>query len=261
MKRMKTKEDLHAAILTLSPAQIHILTEMAEAMKDSIGQTLVSDSDILVTAFVDHFSNRLRMHHATHSEKFKKKAFEFAFHSACIAAGRKSVIVNDPTNPGADVIVDGVPFSLKTEAAASIHDEHISISKLMEARWIRECLTREDFARETTRRVVAHLEKYARILMLRAFTLSPTEIRYDLMEIPRELLLKISVLKPADFEERTENGSSRADVYVPEGKGRIRAFSVRLDGSVEKVTISGLLTVLCVRHGSWKMKTVPPEES
>jgi hypothetical protein len=234
---------------------------MAEAMRGSICQTLASKSDILSPVFIEHFANRFRMHHATHSEKFNKKAFEFAFHSACLAAGRKSVIVNDPTNPGADVIVDGVPFSLKTEAAASIQDGHITISKLMEARWIRECTTRENFARETTRRVVAHLEKYARILMLRAFTVSRTEVRYDLVEIPRDLLLNIRGLTSADFEERTENGSSRADVYIPRGTERTKAFTVRLDGSVEKVTIAGLQTGLCVLHGSWQVKTVPPVQS
>lgn len=256
---LKTSHDLLIAVAKLTPIQTHILAEMAESMIGSFSEVIEQGSDLLAPEFVDHFVNRLRMHHATHYERFNKKAFEYAFHASALYAGKKSSIVNDPTNPGADVIVDGVPFSLKTEAAAGIHDGQITISKLMEARWIRECLSLEDFARETTKRVVAHLQKYSRIIMLRSFSLSPTLVRYKLIEIPVKLLLMTGDLKPGDFKERTQNGSSSAAVYLNIPGEHLKAFSVRLDGSVEKVTISGLLSSLCILHGTWEIKTVPPE--
>lgn len=247
---MDAIKEIESILPALDSGQLDLLLEMARAMGEKIDQDIDQHSDILAPAFVGNFSNRLIVHHATHEEKFKKKSFEYAFCAASRSAGRTAEIVSSQTNPGADVVVDGTNFSLKTEAAASIHPDKITISKLMEARWIRDCLTREDFARETTARVVAHLEKYERILTLRAFNVPPSAVRYDLVEIPLSLLLQVKNLKPDDFSERTANGGSRANVR---SDGRI-AFSIRLDGSVEKVTVSGLQTSLCNLHGSW---TVP----
>ncbi|MHB0867737.1 MAG: hypothetical protein ACYC6B_09505 [Thermoleophilia bacterium] len=257
--KLKSTTDLLATIEELSPIQTHLLTQMAEAMVGDIPQTINTNSDILTPKFVDSFSNRLQMHHATHYERFNKKSFEYAFLASAIYAGHHAIIVEDSTNPGADLIIDDVPFSLKTEAAESIQEHRITISKLMEARWIRECLTEEDFARETTCRVVEHIEKYNRIMMLRAFTISPTEVRYDLMEIPKELFLRIGTLGAKDFSARTSNGSSSANIMLAETGNDKKAFSVRLDGSVEKITISGLLVSLCLFHGSWTVQSVPPE--
>jgi len=256
--KLKTPADLVVASEKLTPIQIHLLVEMADAMVGSCHQTINPASDILSPLFVDNFANRLLMHHATHYERFNKKAFEFAFQDSAIYAGRKSWIVTNSTNPGADLVIDGVSFSLKTEAAESIRTSHITISKLMEARWIRECANEVDFAREMTNRVTAHLEKYARIIMLRAFTISSTEVRYEMVEIPKDLLLRVRNLKAADFSPRTTSGGSGANVYVEISGRKTKAFSVKLDGSVEKVTISGLLASLCMTHGIWQVKTIPP---
>ena len=84
----------------------------------------------------------------------------------------------------------------------------------METRWIRECKSLEDFANGITNRVVVHLQKYQRILMLRAYDLSESEIKYDLIEIPHGLLLEIGNLTTNDFPTKTAGGPSRADVYV-----------------------------------------------
>jgi hypothetical protein len=250
---MGTIDDLRLAVSGLTPIQIDLLIRMANGMRGLIAESITPGSDILVPRFVANFSNRLRMHHATNREKFKKKSFEYAFLDASSAAEKKAVINDDPTNPGADVIVDGVAFSLKTEASTGISTKTIVISKLMEARWIRECVTPENFARGTTARVTAHLRKYNRILMLRAFDIEKTKIRYDMVEIPLDLLLQVENLKPADFSPRTTNGGSHADVYV----GGKKAFSLRLDGSVEKVTISNLQVGMCRTHGSWIVQTFP----
>lgn len=190
------------------------------------------------------------IHHATHDEVFKKKSFEYAFYGASRAAGRNATIVSDPTNPGRDVEVDGTSFSLKTEAARSMNPTKIKISKLMEDRWIRDCHTKADFARETSRRVTQHLQEYEHILVLRAFD-RDTEVQYDLVEIPRNLLLLVHKVAAKDFTRRRRtSGGSTAEIKV---SGQ-RAFSLRLDGSVEKVTVDGLLIALCVFHASW---TIP----
>ncbi len=231
----------------LGEGQIDLIREMASHMVNPIQEQVNSASNLLTSRFRENFSNRLVVHHATHEEKFKKKSFEFAFCAAYRSDGRVATIVVSQTNPGADVVVDGGKFSLKTEASAGISQAKITISKLMEARWIRDCKTKTDFARCTQSRIVKHLNEYERIVVLRAFNLERNLVRYDLIEIPKTLLLKIESLKISDFRKRTAGGGSGADVY----DGKTKVFSIRFDGSVEKVTVSGLLTEACFWHGSW----------
>ncbi len=143
---MATKKQLAEAISKLNGGQLDLLFEMATCMGSTIKEVVSKDSDILTEEFRANFSNRLLVHHATHEEKFKKKSFEYAFCAASRSAGRQARMTSDPTNPGADVIVEGRSFSLKTEAAAGISENNITISKLMEARWIRDCKSKKDFA-------------------------------------------------------------------------------------------------------------------
>ncbi len=249
---METDEQLEQVIRELNSVQKTLLLEMAKAMTRKIEEDINQSSDILVPEFATNFSNRLLIHHATHAEKFGKKAFEYAFASASTSVGKTANIVSRSNNPGADVVVDGVAFSLKTEASAGLKRDKITISKLMEARWIRDCKTPEDFANRVKNRVAVHSQQYQRILILRAYDVSQSEVKYDLIEIPRSLLLEIGNLTAHDFSNRTAGGGSRADVYV---SGR-KAFTLRLDGSVEKVAVSGLATDICFYHGSWMIPTL-----
>jgi type II restriction enzyme len=169
-----------------------------------------------------------------------------------IAAGRTAKIVSSQTNPGADVIVDSEAFSLKTEAAKSIKEDSLTISKLMEARWIRDCNTQKDFSEQVTSKVLGHLREYQRILCLRSFERSEKQVEYELVEIPVELLELVGQLSPADFSEKTRGGGSSAWVK----RGGSRAFRIALDGSVEKVSVSGLNKSLCIVHGTWLIPTL-----
>jgi hypothetical protein len=242
---------LVAAASGLEPGQLKLLLEIAEAMRRPIRQEVRPDSDICVAEFTANFSNRLVVHHTANEEKFKKKSFEFAFVAASAAGGKTGRINTNATFPGADVTVDGTNYSLKTEASAGIDEATITISKLMEARWIRECRTGDDFAAGVQQHVVGHLRGYERILMLRAFDVSGG-VRYDLIEIPLDVLLAAQHLTGADFAARTANGSSSATVRH---NGNY-AYRLRLDGSVEKVTVSGLAVSLCTIHARWQIPTL-----
>ncbi|MUG92052.1 hypothetical protein F7734_06085 [Scytonema sp. UIC 10036] len=274
---MDITEKLASVVRNLNIVQVGLLLEMAQAMTVKIEEFVNEGSDLLTPEFVTNFSNRLIIHHATHVEKFSKKSFEYAFASASTSAGRNASITLNSTNPGEDVIVDGVKFSLKTEASAGlIPKKSITISKLMEARWIRECKVSTDFARETTYRVVSHLRNYDRIVMLRAYDILPPllkenqtetvpvirdsdaiqtlpKVRYDLYEIPLNILMLIQGLKESNFKPRTKNGGSSAKVYTEDNKA---AFTLILDGSVEKITIGNLGIDLCFLHGSWVIPTI-----
>ena len=167
-------------------------------MLREVEENFNSGSDIATADFRVSFRNRLLIHHATNEAKLTKKAFEYAFRAASAAAGKTAAITSSQTNPGTDVTVDGVAFSLKTEAAASIRADRITISKLSEGRWIQQCSTLEELAQATITRIPTHLQQYDRILTLRAHNLSMVKVLYELVEIPRSVLLQVQTLAAAD---------------------------------------------------------------
>lgn len=240
----------------LDEAQLEMLCEMASALKEECDIWVSPDSTLVSERFSDSFLNRLKIHHATSEEKFKKASFEYAFIAAARFAGSVATKTYSQTYQGADVEVDGVRWSLKTEASAKISRSSIVISKFSEARWIRECQTPADFARECVPRIIRHLDEYDRIATLRAFSVDAYHVRYDLVEISKDLLRLVSTIDESDFTPRTTNGSSSALVHDSSGI----AFKVVLDGSVEKVTIRRLPTRRCKLHASWTVASIPEAE-
>lgn len=209
-------------------------------------------TDIVTEPFAKNFRTRLQLHHATHEEVFKKKTFEYAFKAASIVAGRAAEMDEDVTSAGYDVKVDDVRFSLKTEAGKTTSGTHIKISKLMEARWIRECRTGQDYLSNMDK-VRTHLTHYDRVIILRAFQVaSPFNgVRYDLWEIPHQLLSLVSTIQAGDFTPRMDSGTS---TVVVKSNGT-DAFKLRLDGSVEKITLEKLPLALCRKHASWTIES------
>ena len=224
---MSDLDELIVVALKLSDARLGALVELAISLSREVRVDVAAGSDLATPEFVDELSEHLLVHHATTDRKLTKKAFEFAFRAACRARRWAAELDANPNNPGADVTADGVAFSLKTEGAKDMARDKITISKLMEARWIRECRTGEQFRAAVADHVVDHLDEYERILVLRAFA--------------------------EDFRPRTKSGGSSARVRVDGA----RAFTLGLDGSVEKVTVNGLVTSLCVRHGTWVVDKDP----
>ena len=246
---MASIKELVAAAEHLPPDRLGVLVDLAEALGRHIAVRFSPASDLVNEAFAEDFSGRLLAYHAFHDEKLTKKTFEFLFAAACRATGHDAEITGNTVFAGADVTVDGVAFSLKTEGARSMSRSSITVSKLMEARWIRDCRAPSDFAREVAHRVVEHLSEYQRVLILRAFE-TATHFEYDLVEIPVAVLRAVSGLLPDDFSPRTRSGGTSAHVMF-EGN---RAFTLRLDGSVEKVTVAGLQVDLCTTHSRWKVR-------
>jgi len=228
-------QQLITVVTGLDPVQVELLTEIATVMMRRVEETVNPTSDLVTPRFAANFRNRLLIHHATNEAKLTKKAFEYAFKGACEADGKTGFITLSDTFSGVDVTIDGVRFSLKTEASKDIKAEQITISKFTEARWIQQQTTLDELAREAASRVPAHLNNYDRILVLRARELSGSRLRYEIVEVPRDLLRRVSTLTAADFSPRTAQGGSSARVIV---NGR-DAFTLRLDGSDGKITIAG----------------------
>lgn len=247
------KARLTRKILTLDDPTCAVLETIVAGLSARFIESVESCTDIVTEPFAKNFRTRLQLHHATHEEVFKKKTFEFAFKAASIVAGRTAEMDEDVTSAGYDVKVDDVRFSLKTEAGKTTSGTHIKISKLMEARWIRECRTGQDYLANMGK-VRTHLTHYDRVIILRAFQVtSPFNgVRYDLWEIPHQLLCLVSTIQAGDFTPRIDSGTS---TVVVKSNGT-DAFKLRLDGSVEKITLEKLPLALCRKHASWTIESL-----
>jgi hypothetical protein len=252
------KQRLLGKIAALDDPTCEVLETIVAGLSARCEETIDRGTDIAVPAFAKNFRTRLQFHHATHEEVFKKKTFEYAFKAACIVAGKKSEMDPDVTSPGYDVIVDKVRYLLKTEAGANMSPHYIKISKLMEARWIRECRTGEDFLRGT-KRIMEHFTHYDRVLVLRAFKVATpfNGVRYDLLEIPLGILKLIGTLSADDFAPRNETSGSTTAPVKSDG---VEVLKLRLDGSVEKVMVEKLPVSRCWFHARWIIETLLAEE-
>ena len=240
-------QDLAGKLQRLTAPQRELLEEVIAALGRKVSVARGEGSDLATSEFADSIANRLLLHHATTEEKFNKKSFEYALKRAFEAAGLVAKITDSQTSQGADLVAGGTKFSLKTEAAAGISESKLTISKLMEARWIRDCRTKADFAKGVRERVLPALAHVDRVLVLRAFDRPRQLVEYELVEIPLSVLRAMGDVGAASFKQRTKNGSSSTQVTYR----RSKAFRLVLDGSVEKVTVSGLEKSLCQVHCSW----------
>lgn len=268
MSTAYTLEEFSTKLTSLSftSAKLQILSDIVDALQKEVLVVSASTDPLFSDPLFHHyFSNVLLIHHATNEDKFKKKAFEFAFRGACIAKGFNAKITANQTHPGADVEVGNQRFSLKTEADKNISRRSIKISKLMEARWIRDIANDPAQRPEAAKRVSHHLAQYDRILVLRAFDVQTSGNRgaqYELWEIPKNVLQLITTLTSEDFTSPTANNSFTANVRVGAtvNSPAYTAFTLRMDGSVEKVTISNLALQCCVHHVTWLVPLDPKVE-
>ena len=239
---------LVSAAESLSDVQVAVLTRVAERMHKAFESETYPEQGLGSWRFFESFGQFLSTFHMFSDVKLTKKMFETFIADSFRHDGRQANQVSNSVNAGADVIVDGVGISCKTEGAESMSSGDITISKLMEARWIRECKSSVDVSSRLTVRIREHVSQYDRILLLRSFG-TPPQFRYDLYEIPKRLIESIASVEATAFSEPNENHSSGANIPLLSGS----SFRVVLDGSVEKVTIRRLPTSECVLHGRWRI--------
>ncbi|MFP4219502.1 MAG: hypothetical protein ACLFQ7_03290 [Phormidium sp.] len=241
-------ERLVNALKKLTDNQIRILAELAEKLGNSIEKPTKIDSDFVTQEFWEDFSAQLLAYHAFHEEKLTKKAFEYLMMASSNATQKTAKLIKNPNHPGQDIIIDNINFSLKTEGSKSIKRDELTISKLMEARWIRDCKTKQQFVQGIQDHIMSHLSSYERIFCLRSFD-RDDYLEYELVEIPLDLLKSVSQIQASHLGRLTKNGGCSANV-IHQGE---KAFTLRLDGSVEKVTIANIKIKNCIRHTVWKI--------
>lgn len=242
-------EQLYATAPHLNATRLMLLNGMALALQAKFDIALNPNSDFATPEFCEYFASRLLIHHAVVEEKLNKKSFEYVFRDALRHTGRAANITTSNVHPGADLIVDGTKVSLKTEASKNIRDTKITISKFMEARWIRD-QDAQSLAQLSSNRLREHLAGYDRIMMLRAFDIARNQVKYDLVEIPHNLLSLATQLKPNDITlNQGRSGGGSALVL----QNTQNAFTLKFDGSVEKITIANLPVEFCTIHATWSI--------
>lgn len=231
----------------LSPIQVDVVHAIIRSFANERSDQLLRDDFLTRDAF-DYFSMRLAAHHAFSSHELKKENFEHILEQAFRRAGLPVKRPATKNARGADLTIGSTTVSLKTESAAR---ESITISKLMEAAWIRQVTSTEDIPAFIQKMVMSHFANYDRVFILRSYG-DPQRAgftRYELREIGKDTLMAIDQLKPADFTMLTAKRSTSASVLI---NGR-KAFQFRLDGSVEKLTINYLDLDFCPLHAWWSL--------
>lgn len=250
------REDIAEAVEAmhgLSPVQVEVISAIIKRFADEQESEHLRD-DMLSGGAFEFFSVRLAMHHASSAIPLKKENFEhileMAFNRAGVAASRAASM----TERGADLRAGHLTLSLKTEAAKNLRHGYITISKLMEAAWIKTITGRDDIPPQIQAMVLPHFQNYDRIFILRSYPdrANAGFLRYDLREIPKEVLQLVGGLRASDFSELTGTRTTSAEVMH---EGRV-AFRFRLDGSDDKLTINNLDVELCPLHAWWRLR--PP---
>ena len=252
MENKKRIERLIAAIETLTPSQVRWVSGVVEQFSKPKKFSLMSNSALMSRQLVDDLGDTFRIHHAFSREPFSKDKFEYALERIAKDNGKNAALA-PRGNPGYDIEILGEKFSLKTEAAAKISPSKIHISKFMElggGQWGSDPADllglRQQF--------FEHMEQYERILVLRKLQAADGFFHYELVEIPKSLLLEA---RTGEFEmklDSTQRGAKPGYCYVPTKEGPLK-FSLYFDGGGErKLQIKGLDKRLCVVHADWQFE-------
>lgn len=176
-------------ISKLNNLQLDLVSEVVEQLrKDYIKINSPSPADPIFEDVVIILGDFLKIHHCFSNEPFRKDKFEYALDRTCKLCHHKSKL-SPPNNQGEDITIDGVRYSLKTEAEKSIIANEIHISKFRElgkGGWT-------DKVEELVglrKQFLDHLARYDRILTLRCLTKGNPYWQYELVEIPKDLLQK-----------------------------------------------------------------------
>lgn len=209
-------------------------------------------SNLITSKLLENFGDALLVHHSLSKEPLSKDRFEFVLERAATLSGVQAKMA-PRGNPGHDILIENIKFSLKTQADASLRQNVIHISKFMELGHGEWGENPEDL-KGLRAQFLAHLNRYQRILTLRTLSRPPGPWLYELVEIPKTLLLKA---KKGELEMRMKSSQSPkpgyCHVYSDEGE---LLFDLYFDGGGErKLQIKNLRKDLCRVHATWQIES------
>lgn len=245
-------ESLHDDIDQLTPRQRARVERLVTALLRGVTTTANPESDIADPEFLGAFGDLLVAHNEGSKIPLTKDKFEFAMVDALNEAGYEARKVPNG-NPGEDIIVNEVPWSLKTQADRNIKIDRLHISKFMElgkGKW-----GSVDDLIALRGRMYAHMQAYERIFSLRCFPRTinddnETVYRYELVEIPKSVLL-MSRDYPIEVMLNSRQTPKPAYCRVTEESGA-EIFSLYFDGGTErKLQVKNLRKDYCIVHATW----------
>jgi type II restriction enzyme len=245
---------LAQALIELTPSQLDWVGAVIRKFHLPRESHRKEDSDLVTLAVLEMLGDALRIHHAFSRQALSKDRFEFALERSLNRAGIQAELVENRTNRGHDITIRGVPVSLKTQADAGIRVDSLHISKFMElgkGPWELPLL-RDMF--------LEHMRSYKRILQFRCLAPGPTSYLYELVEIPKRLLME-----GATAELVTQAGSRQTPKpgygYVYDAEKNLK-FALYFDGGTErKLQIKAIRKELCTVHATWRFDSAPLEQS
>jgi hypothetical protein len=244
---------LYALLSDLTDGQLGWVQTVVEQFHKPASFRRSAHSDLINDCVLQDFGDALRIHHCFSKEAFSKDKFEYAFERVLKLCKIPADLARRG-NPGHDITIAAVRFSLKTEAAEKISKNIVHISKFMELGKGPWPATEDNFIglRELFFR---HLNSYERILSLRRLRgTNAYTWHYELVEIPKSLLLEArngvlrimhnstQSLKPAYYDVKDSNSLRKFQLYFDAGGER-------------KLQIKGLKKTLCTIHAEWLFET------
>src|SRR2546423_825659 len=115
----------------MNDAQLGVLSIVIDAFEQPI-EAKRFDSDFVDDRFLVAFGDLLKLHHSLSSDYLDKCRFEAGLERIMNALGHSAKRPESKTNPGHDITVDGVRWSLKTEGARKIRQSYVKVGKYME---------------------------------------------------------------------------------------------------------------------------------
>ena len=108
---------LYKSLWDLTDGQIGWIETVVEQFHKPASFQRSADSDLINACVLQDFWDALRIHHYFSKEAFTKDKFEYAFERVLNLCEIPATLA-PRGNPGHDITIRGVPFSLKTQANA-----------------------------------------------------------------------------------------------------------------------------------------------
>lgn len=239
----------------LQDGQIYWIEKIVSQFNSPYKFSRLKDSDVVSDRFLQDFGDALRIHHCFSSEAFSKDKFEYVINTIFSLIGTPSELA-PKGNPGHDITINKIKFSLKTQADKNIKKDYIHISKFMELGkgvWH----SNESDLIGLREQFFSHMKSYDRILTLRALSRSSQRAQYELVEIPKHLLEEA---KSGCFEMKHDSIqiSKPGYCHVYDQHNNLK-FELYFDGGTErKLQIKNVDKRYCLVHANWMFDILNP---
>ncbi|MCS7011457.1 MAG: hypothetical protein RMJ52_06325 [Gemmataceae bacterium] len=231
----------------VNDAERRRLKELLKALRSPCKYTSPNNSSWLINhQFEEEFRSILLIHHYFIGSPLFQDSFESAFIAACQHRGFSLKRAPDGQRFW-DVEVDTKnekkKISLKSSKAKSLKSDVLYISKLTEAAWIQDCRTAKKRQERTQELFSSYCAEVETIVQLRYFS---SQQQYELVEVPVALFKAILKVPTKHFS------ADGPTINIPIGKDP-PDFTLKLDRSDAKITVTNINKKLCTVHGTWQM--------